>query len=117
MDDGSESYLPEELLSLLDAGLRSDARGTAVIDHDAFYAAAGEGFDYVVARDIARKRADRGGMLPFNWIPACSAVLSCSCNLCSNFELQCSSYFRWFAGEMEAGRSLMTCAKTFGDIP
>uniref|UniRef100_A0A915CIQ6 E3 ubiquitin-protein ligase UBR5 n=3 Tax=Parascaris univalens TaxID=6257 RepID=A0A915CIQ6_PARUN len=60
MDDGSESYLPEELLSLLDAGLRSDARGTAVIDHDAFYAAAGEGFDYVVARDIARKRVDRG---------------------------------------------------------
>ncbi|KHN70778.1 E3 ubiquitin-protein ligase UBR5 [Toxocara canis] len=60
MDDGSESYLPEELLSLLDAGLRSDARGTAVIDHDAFYAATGEGFDYVVARDIARRRADRG---------------------------------------------------------
>nr|AZA04905.1 E3 ubiquitin-protein ligase [Anisakis simplex] len=60
MDEGSESYLPEELLSLLDAGLRSDVRGTAVIDHDAFYAATGNGFDYVVARDIARRKADRG---------------------------------------------------------
>lgn len=59
MDEGSEAYLPEELLSLLDAGLRSDSHGSAVIDGDNLYAS-GEGFDYVVARDIARRRVDRG---------------------------------------------------------
>lgn len=59
MDDGSEAYLPEELLSLLDAGLRSDSHGSAVIDGDSFYAG-GESFDYVLARDVARRRADRG---------------------------------------------------------
>ncbi|VDN04928.1 unnamed protein product [Thelazia callipaeda] len=58
MDDGSEAYLPEELLSLLDVGLRSDSHGSAVIDGDNLYAS-GEGFDYVVARDIARRRSDR----------------------------------------------------------
>ncbi|CAG9532205.1 unnamed protein product [Cercopithifilaria johnstoni] len=58
MDEGSEAYLPEELLSLLDAGLRTDAHGSAVIDGDNLYAS-GEGFDYVVARDIARKRVDK----------------------------------------------------------
>ncbi|KAK6113483.1 E3 ubiquitin ligase EDD family protein [Brugia pahangi] len=58
MDEGSEAYLPEELLSLLDAGLRSDSHGSAVIDGDNLYAS-GESFDYVVARDIARRRVDR----------------------------------------------------------
>uniref|UniRef100_A0A8R1XPM3 UBR-type domain-containing protein n=1 Tax=Onchocerca volvulus TaxID=6282 RepID=A0A8R1XPM3_ONCVO len=58
IDEGSEAYLPEELLSLLDAGLRSDSHGSAVIDGDNLYAS-GEGFDYVVARDIARRRVDR----------------------------------------------------------
>ncbi|KAL3990385.1 HECT-domain (ubiquitin-transferase) family protein [Acanthocheilonema viteae] len=58
MDEGSEAYLPEELLSLLDAGLRSDSHGSAVIDGDNLYAS-GEGFDYVVSRDIARRRIDK----------------------------------------------------------
>ncbi|TKR96946.1 hypothetical protein L596_010889 [Steinernema carpocapsae] len=57
-DDGGEQYLPEELLSLLDAGLRSEAGGAALIDADAFYS--GSDFDYLVARDaMSRRRGDK----------------------------------------------------------
>ncbi|MCP9265011.1 E3 ubiquitin-protein ligase UBR5 [Dirofilaria immitis] len=57
-DDEEGDEMDEELLSLLDAGLRNDSHGSAVIDGDNLYAS-GEGFDYVVARDIARRRVDR----------------------------------------------------------
>uniref|UniRef100_A0A1I7Y3X2 UBA domain-containing protein n=1 Tax=Steinernema glaseri TaxID=37863 RepID=A0A1I7Y3X2_9BILA len=56
-DDAADAYLPEELLSLLDAGLRTDPGG-ALIDADAFYS--GSDFDYLVARDLAaRRRGDK----------------------------------------------------------
>lgn len=60
MEESAESYLPEELLSLLDAGIRTESHGSAVIDGDNFYVTDGEGFDYVVTREYARRRADIG---------------------------------------------------------
>jgi E3 ubiquitin-protein ligase EDD1 len=57
LDETSEAYLHEELLSLLDAGLRSDGTGgAAIIDHDNIYAS--EGYEYLVSRDLARRRDD-----------------------------------------------------------
>uniref|UniRef100_A0A915EF78 E3 ubiquitin-protein ligase UBR5 n=1 Tax=Ditylenchus dipsaci TaxID=166011 RepID=A0A915EF78_9BILA len=56
-NETSEAYLHEELLSLLDAGLRSDGAGAAIIDHDNVYAST-EGYEYLVSRDIARRRED-----------------------------------------------------------
>lgn len=56
MDETSEAYLHEELLSLLDAGLRTDgAAGAAIIDHDNIYASA-EGYEYLVSRDLGRRK-------------------------------------------------------------
>jgi E3 ubiquitin-protein ligase EDD1 len=55
LDETSEAYLHEELLSLLDAGLRSDGSGTALIDPDNIYTSA-EGYEYLVTRDLARRR-------------------------------------------------------------
>ncbi|VDN49631.1 unnamed protein product [Gongylonema pulchrum] len=47
---------------MLDAGLRGDSHGSAtaaaVLDGDSFYASA-ENFDYVLARDLARRRVER----------------------------------------------------------
>lgn len=60
LDETSEAYLHEELLSLLDAGLRSDASGAALIDHENIYTS--EGYEYLVTRDLARRR---------DGIPAC----------------------------------------------
>lgn len=56
MEDGADAYLPEELLSLLDAGLRSD--GAAILDHDNIYAT-GEGYEYLIARDMTKRRNER----------------------------------------------------------
>ncbi|KAL3072374.1 hypothetical protein niasHT_033592 [Heterodera trifolii] len=47
LDETGEAYLHEELLSLLDAGLRSDG------DTD--------GYEYVISRDMARRRDDQKG--------------------------------------------------------
>nr|CAD2180268.1 unnamed protein product [Meloidogyne enterolobii] len=58
LDDTSEAYLHEELLSLLDAGLRSDGRGTAaaaLLDSDSIYSA-GDGYEYLISRDLARRK-------------------------------------------------------------
>uniref|UniRef100_A0A914GSH3 UBR-type domain-containing protein n=1 Tax=Globodera rostochiensis TaxID=31243 RepID=A0A914GSH3_GLORO len=46
LDETGEAYLHEELLSLLDAGLRSDG---------------GDGYEYVISRDLARRREDPKG--------------------------------------------------------
>lgn len=54
LDETSEAYLHEELLSLLDAGLRTDGN-SAIIEHDNIYASA-EGYEYLVSRDLARRR-------------------------------------------------------------
>lgn len=54
MDEGSEAFLHEELLSLLDAGLRSDGlSGAAIIDHENLYTS--EGYEYLVSRDRRRE--------------------------------------------------------------
>ena len=56
MDDGSDSYLPEELLSLLDAGLRSS---DGIMEPDGLYS--GEGYEYLMSREFsssARRRGD-----------------------------------------------------------
>ncbi|KAI6173317.1 E3 ubiquitin-protein ligase UBR5 [Aphelenchoides besseyi] len=53
LDEAGE-YLHEELLSLLDAGLRGE--GTAVIDSDGLYNG-GDGYDYMTIRD-GRKREE-----------------------------------------------------------
>lgn len=54
LDEAGE-YLHEELLSLLDAGLRGES-GAAVIDGDSLYGGA-EGYDYLISQD--RRRAGR----------------------------------------------------------
>ena len=56
LDDTSEAYLHEELLSLLDAGLRSngsDAAAAALLDSNSIYSA-GDGYEYLMSRDLAR---------------------------------------------------------------
>uniref|UniRef100_A0A914L2U9 Uncharacterized protein n=1 Tax=Meloidogyne incognita TaxID=6306 RepID=A0A914L2U9_MELIC len=58
LDDTSEAYLHEELLSLLDAGLRSDGSGAAaaaLLDSDSIYSA-GDGYEYLISRDLARRK-------------------------------------------------------------
>nr|CAD2186097.1 unnamed protein product [Meloidogyne enterolobii] len=58
LDDTSEAYLHEELLSLLDAGLRSDGSGAAaaaLLDSDSIYSA-GDGYGYLISRDLARRK-------------------------------------------------------------
>ncbi|VDD85214.1 unnamed protein product [Enterobius vermicularis] len=60
-EEGFEAYLPDEILSLLDAGItRSDGHGGAsLMDHDSLYTGA-DSFDYIVSRsDLSRKRNDR----------------------------------------------------------
>lgn len=58
--DDSDAYLHEELLSLLDAGLRSDSGpGAAIIDHENIYTSA-DGYEYLISRDIARRRTEQG---------------------------------------------------------
>ncbi|MFH4979150.1 hypothetical protein AB6A40_005859 [Gnathostoma spinigerum] len=63
MDESAETYLPEELLSLLDAGLRSDSHSGAGMEHSSFYATGDDAFEYVVARDLVKRRADRTGSM------------------------------------------------------
>ncbi|CAK5111307.1 unnamed protein product [Meloidogyne enterolobii] len=60
LDDTSEAYLHEELLSLLDAGLRSDGSGAAaaaLLDSDSIYSA-GDGYEYLISRDLARRKGE-----------------------------------------------------------
>uniref|UniRef100_A0A914NAI0 E3 ubiquitin-protein ligase UBR5 ubiquitin-associated domain-containing protein n=1 Tax=Meloidogyne incognita TaxID=6306 RepID=A0A914NAI0_MELIC len=60
LDDTSEAYLHEELLSLLDAGLRSDgsgAAGAALLDSDSIYSS-GDGYEYLISRDLARRKGE-----------------------------------------------------------
>jgi hypothetical protein len=53
--DDSEAYLHEELLSLLDAGLRSDpAASAALMDHEMVMST--DGYEYLISRDLARRR-------------------------------------------------------------
>lgn len=57
LDESSEAYLHEELLSLLDAGLRSDTTGSAaaaLLDSEGLYPG-GEGYEYLISRDIRRR--------------------------------------------------------------
>lgn len=58
MDEAADAYLPEELLTLLDAGLQSGEHAGVVLDADALYS--GDGFEYLVARDMARRKMERG---------------------------------------------------------
>ena len=58
--DEAGDYLHEELLSLLDAGLRADGTA-AVLDSDALYNA-GEGFEYMLTGE-SRKRDGTSGIL------------------------------------------------------
>nr|CAD2187541.1 unnamed protein product [Meloidogyne enterolobii] len=54
------AYLHEELLSLLDAGLRSDGSGAAaaaLLDSDSIYSA-GDGYKYSISRDLARRKGE-----------------------------------------------------------
>nr|CAD2207995.1 unnamed protein product [Meloidogyne enterolobii] len=63
LDDTSEAYLHEELLSLLDAGLRSDGSGAAaaaLLDSDSIYSA-GDGYEYLISRDLARRKGKGWG--------------------------------------------------------
>nr|CAD2168007.1 unnamed protein product [Meloidogyne enterolobii] len=60
LDATSEAYLHEELLSLLDAGLRSDGSGAAaaaLLDSDSIYSA-GDGYEYLISRDLARRKGE-----------------------------------------------------------
>jgi E3 ubiquitin-protein ligase EDD1 len=60
LDDTSEAYLHEELLSLLDAGLRSDGGGAAaasLLDSDSIYSA-GDGYEYLISRDLAKRKSE-----------------------------------------------------------
>lgn len=60
LDDTSEAYLHEELLSLLDAGLRSDSSGAAaaaLLDSDSIYSA-GDGYEYLISRDLAKRKGE-----------------------------------------------------------
>jgi E3 ubiquitin-protein ligase EDD1 len=67
MDEASEAYLHEELLSLLDAGLRSDTgvAAAALLDNESIYSA-GDGYEYLITRDLARRRAE--GFLLDYWV-------------------------------------------------
>uniref|UniRef100_A0A914X9H6 Ubiquitin protein ligase E3 component n-recognin 5 n=1 Tax=Plectus sambesii TaxID=2011161 RepID=A0A914X9H6_9BILA len=57
LDEATDAYLPEELLTLLDAGLQSGEHAGVVLDADALYS--GDGFEYLVARDMARRKMER----------------------------------------------------------
>ncbi|CAK5098786.1 unnamed protein product [Meloidogyne enterolobii] len=60
LDDTSEAYLHEELLSLLDAGRRFDGSGAAaaaLLDSDSIYSA-GDGYEYLISRDLARRKGE-----------------------------------------------------------
>lgn len=59
LDEASEAYLHEELLSLLDAGLRGDGASgaSALLDNDNIYSA-GDGYEYLISRDLARRRGE-----------------------------------------------------------
>nr|CAD2184676.1 unnamed protein product [Meloidogyne enterolobii] len=60
LDDISEAYPHEELLSLLDAGLRSYGSGAAraaLLDSDSIYSA-GNGYEYLISRDLARRKGE-----------------------------------------------------------
>nr|CAD2197056.1 unnamed protein product [Meloidogyne enterolobii] len=66
LDDISEPYPHEELLSLLDAGLRSYGSGAAraaLLDSDSIYSA-GNGYEYLISRNLARRKGE--GIYPFN---------------------------------------------------
>ena len=58
-DDGQDTYLPEELISLLDAGLQAGDHPSVILDADAFYS--GDVFEYASA--AARRRAAERGWL------------------------------------------------------
>jgi len=60
MDDLDDTSLHEELLSLLDAGLRSEGSGAAaavLLDSDSIYSAGG-GYEYLILRDLARRKGE-----------------------------------------------------------
>uniref|UniRef100_A0A914MX98 Ubiquitin-like domain-containing protein n=1 Tax=Meloidogyne incognita TaxID=6306 RepID=A0A914MX98_MELIC len=60
LDDISEPYPHEELLSLLDAGLRSYGSGAAraaLLDSDSIYSA-GNGYEYLISRNLARRKGE-----------------------------------------------------------
>ena len=71
LDDTSEAYLHEELLSLLDAGLRSDGSGAAaaaLLDSDSIYSA-GDGYKYSISRDLARRKGEGLNLKIFLFLP------------------------------------------------
>nr|CAD2175753.1 unnamed protein product [Meloidogyne enterolobii] len=60
LDDTSEAYLYEELLSLIDAWLRSDGSGAAaaaLLDSDSIYSV-GDGYEYLISRDLTRRKGE-----------------------------------------------------------
>jgi len=59
IDESSEAYLHEELLSLLDAGLRDtgSAAAAALLDNESIYST-GDGYEYLISRDLARRRGE-----------------------------------------------------------
>lgn len=52
MEDANESYLHEELLSLLDAGLRGDSSAVSIEGGEGIY---GGEYDYMINRDSRRR--------------------------------------------------------------
>ncbi len=58
-EEGQDAYLPEELISLLDAGLQSGDHPSVILDADAFYS--GDVFEYASA--AARRRAVERGTI------------------------------------------------------
>lgn len=72
LDETSEAYLHEELLSLLDAGLRSDGGGAAaLLDPDNIYSSS-EGYEYIISRDLARRREGRGLSSRIHFLQGCN---------------------------------------------
>ena len=57
LEDGADAYLPEELLSLLDAGLRSSE---GLMEQEGLYTT-GEGYEYMMARELGGVRRREGG--------------------------------------------------------
>uniref|UniRef100_A0A914YMX1 E3 ubiquitin-protein ligase UBR5 n=1 Tax=Panagrolaimus superbus TaxID=310955 RepID=A0A914YMX1_9BILA len=60
LEDGADAYLPEELLSLLDAGLRSSE---GLMEQEGLYTT-GEGYEYLMARELSGVRRRDGRIEP-----------------------------------------------------
>ncbi|KAI1718350.1 HECT-domain (ubiquitin-transferase) domain-containing protein [Ditylenchus destructor] len=87
LDETSEAYLHEELLSLLDAGLRTDGAG-GIIDQDSIYTSA-DGYEYMVSRDLARRRDDAKSKDRTKENAEATTVLNDQLELCDSLQYWC----------------------------